>query len=113
MGQQRTRKLARGFSVQWRRSSAGGEQCRTRFHLWAVEPAGLVGRRTHWTPAASRRADLGAEVRRLRAARGLSLNALAKLVRCSSSHLSEVENGRKLPSVGLIQNLDRALETAG
>jgi tetratricopeptide (TPR) repeat protein len=43
----------------------------------------------------------------------LSLDALAKLVRCSSSHLSEVENGRKLPSVGLIQNLDRVLETAG
>ncbi len=64
-------------------------------------------------PAASRRADLGAEVRRLRAARGLSLNALAKLAHCSSSHLSEVENGRKLPSVGLVQNLDRVLETAG
>jgi transcriptional regulator with XRE-family HTH domain/tetratricopeptide (TPR) repeat protein len=64
-------------------------------------------------PVASRRADLGAEVRRLRAARGLSLDALAKLVHCSSSHLSEVENGRKLPSVGLIQNLDRVLETAG
>jgi transcriptional regulator with XRE-family HTH domain len=64
-------------------------------------------------PAASRRAELGAEVRRLRAARGLSLDALATLAHCSSSHLSEVENGRKLPSVGLIQNLDRALETAG
>ena len=64
-------------------------------------------------PAASRRADLGAEVRRLRAARGLSLDALAKLVHCSSSHLSEVENGRKLPSVGLVQNLDRVLGTAG
>jgi transcriptional regulator with XRE-family HTH domain len=43
----------------------------------------------------------------------LSLDALAKLVHCSSSHLSEVENGKKLPSVGLIQNLDRALATAG
>jgi transcriptional regulator with XRE-family HTH domain len=43
----------------------------------------------------------------------LSLDALAKLVGCSSSHLSEVENGRKLPSVGLIQSLDRVLETAG
>jgi len=43
----------------------------------------------------------------------LSLNALAKLAHCSSSHLSEVENGRKLPSVGLVQNLDRVLETAG
>jgi transcriptional regulator with XRE-family HTH domain len=64
-------------------------------------------------PAASRRADLGAEIRRLRAARGLSLDALAKLAHCSPSHLSEVENGRKLPSVGLIQNLDRVLETAG
>jgi transcriptional regulator with XRE-family HTH domain len=43
----------------------------------------------------------------------LSLDALAKLAHCSSSHLSEVENGRKLPSVGLVQNLDRVLETAG
>jgi transcriptional regulator with XRE-family HTH domain len=42
----------------------------------------------------------------------LSLDALAKLVHCSSSHLSEVENARKLPSVGLIQNLDRVLGTA-
>jgi transcriptional regulator with XRE-family HTH domain len=43
----------------------------------------------------------------------LSLDALAKLVHCSSSHLSEVENGKKLPSVVLILNLDRVLETAG
>jgi transcriptional regulator with XRE-family HTH domain len=76
--------------------------------------AGRLGRPPNpLDPATSRRADLGAEVRRLRAARGLSLDALAKLVGCSSSHLSEVENGRKLPSVGLIQNLDRVLETAG
>src|SRR5215218_6264744 len=113
MGQQRTRKLVRGFSVQWRR----------KFGRWRTMQdqvasvgggAGRLGRPPNpLDPAASRRADLGAEVRRLRAARGLSLNALAKLVRCSSSHLSEVENGRKLPSVGLIQNLDRVLETAG
>ena len=76
--------------------------------------AGRLGRPPNpLDPATSRRAELGAEVRRLRAARGLSLNALAKLVHCSSSHLSEVENGKKLPSVGLIQNLDRVLETAG
>ena len=76
--------------------------------------AGRLGRPPNpLDPAASRRAELGAEVRRLRAARGLSLDALAKLAHCSSSHLSEVENGRKLPSVGLVQNLDRVLETAG
>jgi transcriptional regulator with XRE-family HTH domain/tetratricopeptide (TPR) repeat protein len=76
--------------------------------------AGRLGRPPNpLDPATSRRAELGAEVRRLRAARGLSLDALAKLVHCSSSHLSEVENGKKLPSVGLIQNLDRVLETAG
>jgi transcriptional regulator with XRE-family HTH domain len=76
--------------------------------------AGRLGRPPNpLDPATSRRAELGAEVRRLRAARGLSLDALAKLVHCSSSHLSEVENGKKLPSVVLIQNLDRVLETAG
>src|SRR5512133_858326 len=76
--------------------------------------AGRLGRPPNpLDPATSRRAELGAEVRRLRAARGLSLDALAKLVGCSSSHLSEVENGRKLPSVRLIQNLDRVLKTAG
>jgi transcriptional regulator with XRE-family HTH domain/tetratricopeptide (TPR) repeat protein len=76
--------------------------------------AGRLGRPPNpLDPATSRRAELGAEVRRLRATRGLSLDALAKLVHCSSSHLSEVENGKKLPSVGLIQNLDRVLETAG
>jgi transcriptional regulator with XRE-family HTH domain len=76
--------------------------------------AGRLGRPPNpLDPATSRRAELGAEVRRLRAARGLSLDALAKLVHCSSSHLSEVENGRKLPSVVLVQNLDRVLGTAG
>jgi transcriptional regulator with XRE-family HTH domain len=76
--------------------------------------AGRLGRPPNpLDPVASRRAELGAEVRRLRATRRLSLDALAKLVGCSPSHLSEVENGRKLPSVGLIQNLDRVLETAG
>jgi transcriptional regulator with XRE-family HTH domain/tetratricopeptide (TPR) repeat protein len=76
--------------------------------------AGRLGRPPNpLDPATSRRAELGAEVRRLRAARGLSLDALAKLVHCSSSHLSEVENGKKLPSVVLILNLDRVLETAG
>jgi transcriptional regulator with XRE-family HTH domain len=76
--------------------------------------AGRLGRPPNpLDPATSRRAELGAEVRGLRAARGLSLDALAKLVHCSSSHLSEVENGKKLPSVVLIQNLDRVLETAG
>jgi transcriptional regulator with XRE-family HTH domain len=76
--------------------------------------AGRLGRPPNpLDPATSRRAELGAEVRRLRAARRLSLDALAKLVHCSSSHLSEVENGKKLPSVGLIQSLDRVLETAG
>jgi transcriptional regulator with XRE-family HTH domain/tetratricopeptide (TPR) repeat protein len=76
--------------------------------------AGRLGRPPNpLDPATSRRAELGAEVRRLRAARGLSLDALAKLVHCSSSHLSEVENGKKLPSVVLIQNLDRVLGTAG
>jgi transcriptional regulator with XRE-family HTH domain len=75
--------------------------------------AGRLGRPPNpLDPATSRRAELGAEVRRLRTARGLSLDALAKLVQCSSSHLSEVENGRKLPSVGLIQSLDRVLEAA-
>jgi transcriptional regulator with XRE-family HTH domain len=76
--------------------------------------AGRLGRPANpLDPATSRRAELGAEVRRLRAARGLRLDALAKLINCSSSHLSEVENGKKLPSVGLIQNLDRVLGTAG
>jgi transcriptional regulator with XRE-family HTH domain len=76
--------------------------------------AGRLGRPPNsLDPATSRRAELGAEVRRLREARRLSLDALAKLVHCSSSHLSEVENGKKLPSVGLIQNLDRVLGTAG
>jgi transcriptional regulator with XRE-family HTH domain/tetratricopeptide (TPR) repeat protein len=76
--------------------------------------AGRLGRPPNpLDPGTSRRTELGAEVRRLRAAQRLSLDALAKLVHCSSSHLSEVENGKKLPSVGLIQSLDRVLGTAG
>ncbi|MGH8908688.1 MAG: helix-turn-helix domain-containing protein [Egibacteraceae bacterium] len=64
-------------------------------------------------PDSSLRARLGAELRRLRNHQGLSLTALAELAGSSSSHLSEVEHGRKLPSVVLLQRLDEVLGASG
>jgi transcriptional regulator with XRE-family HTH domain len=64
-------------------------------------------------PHSSLRARLGAEIRTRRTEKALSLKSLAELARSSSSHLSEVEHGRKLPSIGLIERLDEVLEADG
>lgn len=64
-------------------------------------------------PASSQRARLGAEIRRLREAKNLSLAALAKLVGSSASHLSDVEHGKKLPSIVLVEHLDEVFGTDG
>ena len=64
-------------------------------------------------PTSSPRARLGAELRRLREVNRLSLEALARLVRSSPSHLSDVEHGKKLPSVVLVERLERVFGTDG
>ncbi len=64
-------------------------------------------------PAGSLRARLGAEIRRLRDASGFTLAALAQVGGSSSSHLSDVEHGKKLPSLGLVERLDEVLGADG
>ncbi|MCC7388033.1 MAG: helix-turn-helix domain-containing protein [Phycisphaerales bacterium] len=56
---------------------------------------------------------LGERVRELRAAAGLSLEALAQRVGCSKSYLSTIENGRcGPPTTGVVRALEDALRAA-
>lgn len=55
----------------------------------------------------------GAALRRLRAARGLSLNELSRLTHYSKGYLSKVETGEKALSVGVARRCDAVLETDG
>ena len=62
-------------------------------------------------PRSADAARIGGRLRELRAARGLSLRQLAKLIGASPSLLSQVENGKVTPSVDTLSLLARALET--
>lgn len=53
--------------------------------------------------------DIGRRLRELRAARGLSLRQLAKLIDASPSLLSQIENGKVTPSVDTLYLLAGAL----
>jgi len=55
----------------------------------------------------------GAELRRLRTARGLSLRGLAKLVHYSRTVLWEWEQGHKIPLSDAVVRLDQALDADG
>lgn len=55
----------------------------------------------------------GAELRRLRQARGYSLNDLAKLVYYSKGHLSKIENGKHVPQLEYAWQLDAVLNADG
>jgi transcriptional regulator with XRE-family HTH domain len=55
----------------------------------------------------------GAELRRRRGEKGLSLTRLAALVNYSKSHLSKVESGTKKPSAEFARQCDRALSADG
>jgi transcriptional regulator with XRE-family HTH domain len=53
----------------------------------------------------------GANVRRLREARGLSQNALAKQAGITQGHLRDIETGRiRNPGVAVVRALAKALE---
>lgn len=56
---------------------------------------------------------VGAELRRLRLAAGLSLSELARLVHYSKGYLSKIETGRKPVSVDLARRCDTALGSGG
>ncbi|MDQ6753403.1 MAG: helix-turn-helix domain-containing protein, partial [Actinomycetota bacterium] len=53
--------------------------------------------------------SLGRRVRHLRKAAGLTLDALGAAVGTAPSQLSLVENGKREPKLGMLQNLSKAL----
>ncbi len=61
-------------------------------------------------PRGPKTAEIGARLRALRAAQGLSLRQLARTIGASPSLLSQVENGKVTPSVDTLYLLADALE---
>ncbi|WP_344443207.1 helix-turn-helix domain-containing protein [Kitasatospora nipponensis] len=57
--------------------------------------------------------DFGAELRRLRTARGLSLSGLSRLVHYSKGYLSKIENGGKPAGPDLARRCDEVLRAEG
>ena len=57
------------------------------------------------------RKNLGQHIRQLRKAKGLTLQALAAEVGCSESMLSKIENGKGNPSMRVLHNISKALDT--
>src|SRR6266704_5727050 len=64
-------------------------------------------------PDASTTARLGAELRRLREARRLTIAALARLVGYSPSFISDVEHGNKTRSRQFVEACERVFDTDG
>jgi transcriptional regulator with XRE-family HTH domain len=64
-------------------------------------------------PDASHAARLGAEIRTLRQARGLTLEALGALIGFSAQHISEVERAKASVSEPFVAACDRALDARG
>ena len=58
-----------------------------------------------FTPATPRSRRLGRELRKLREAKGLTGEETAKLVRCSTSRISRIENGEIKPRTGDVMEL--------
>src|SRR5947209_19061416 len=56
---------------------------------------------------------VGAELRRLRADRGLSLSELARQVHYSTGYLSKIETGKKRITPEVARLVDEALDTGG
>jgi len=62
-------------------------------------------------PRGANAAHIGRRLRELRAARELSLRQLAKVIGASPSLLSQIENGKVMPSVDTLYHLGSALGT--
>lgn len=48
-------------------------------------------------------------IKQLRAAQGLSQRDLARRVGCSGAHISDIENGREMPSLRLLHQIANEL----
>jgi transcriptional regulator with XRE-family HTH domain len=57
-----------------------------------------------------RRPDVGTQVRRWRAERGLTLAGVAERTGLNIGYLSQIENGKAMPSIGCLSTLSEALE---
>ncbi|GAA3722455.1 hypothetical protein GCM10022224_104310 [Nonomuraea antimicrobica] len=55
----------------------------------------------------------GEALRRLRLRTGMSIREVARLANCGKSHISDLENGRRSPSLAVASALDRALGANG
>lgn len=53
---------------------------------------------------------IGANLKRLRTKRGLSLEALAKLAGVSRAMIGQIEGGRSMPTIGLLWKIAKALD---
>jgi transcriptional regulator with XRE-family HTH domain len=65
------------------------------------------------SPTASKAAALGADIRTLRLARGLTLQVLGRRISYSPQHVSDAEHGRTAISEAFIVAVDRALDANG
>lgn len=74
---------------------------------------GGVVNRKELEPGSSPQAAFGAQVRRSREERGWTQEELAARMEYSSTHMSSVETGRKLPTLRFSKSLDAALDTGG
>jgi len=57
-----------------------------------------------------RRPDVGTQVRRWRAERGLTLAGVAERTGLNIGYLSQIENGKAMPSIGCLSTLSEALK---
>jgi transcriptional regulator with XRE-family HTH domain len=53
---------------------------------------------------------LGKTIQRIRKGRGLSQEALAEAVNISRTHMGHIEQGRRIPSITLLDNIASALK---
>lgn len=65
-----------------------------------------------FTPPTPRSRRLGRELRRLREARGMTMEDTSRLIRCSPSRISRIESGEIKPRTGDVMELLVAYETA-
>lgn len=63
-------------------------------------------------PASAPATLLGARVRQLRRRRGLTVEELARAVDVDKAHVSRIENNHKAPSVAMLAQLAKALNTS-
>ena len=62
------------------------------------------------SPLKQRKTGLGAEIARIRDSQDLTIRQLAKMAGLNRCYLSEVELGRKIPSVKTIEQIAQALQ---